>query len=316
MIGDYCDGKIFQKIKLEHPDTIILSLTFNLDGASISNSSKASIWPILIYQNYLPPSMRFMKENILLAGVITTTSKPDLAKLILPFTIEMNQLFREKICLIRDGEIYHFLPLAMFCLCDLPARAEIQQIKYVSGYYACPVCLHSGTAVKSSNGKSSYVRYVKPNETPEIRTHDQAIKDTIACLSSKKSMRGIKGITPLIGLPEFDIIQNVSTDQMHGVFLGIVNDLIDIWLGKKNLKNVKNGFKIAKTEDRTHFNNRIVQLKPYSRISRKPRCSSDHFTRRLSIKTYYGFISDMRYMEYYLKLPLITSTYYLPQRIH
>lgn len=183
----------------------------------------------------------------------------------------MNQLFREKISLIRDGEIYHFLPLAMFCICDLPARSEIQQIKYVSGYYACPVCLHSGTAIKSSTGKSSYVRYVNQNKPPDIRTHEQTIEDTIECLSTEKSVHGIKGITPLISLPEFDIIQNVLSDQMHGVFLGIVNDMIDIWLGKKNLKNVKNGFKIAKTADRILFNNRIVQLKPYSRISRKPR---------------------------------------------
>lgn len=276
IIGDIYDGRVFLKIKSKHPDDIILSLTLNLDGASVSNSSKISIWPILLYQNYLPPSMRFMKQNILLAGVICTKTKPDLSKLILPFTIEMNHLYQEKISLIRNGEIYHFLPLTMFCLCDLPARSEIQQMKYVSGYYACPVCLQTGTSVKSSkNVKSSYVRYVKTDEKPEMRTHIQTVNDTIAYLSSNESVNGIKGITPLIGLPHFDLIDSVSTDHMHGVFLGIMNDMIDIWFGKRSLKNIRRGFKITKSEDRIKFNNKILQLKPYSRITRKPRSLFD-----------------------------------------
>lgn len=64
MMNDVYDGLVFQKIKLSFPHETVLSLTLNLDGASVSNSSKSSIWPILLYQNYLPPKMRFMKENI------------------------------------------------------------------------------------------------------------------------------------------------------------------------------------------------------------------------------------------------------------
>lgn len=270
-IQDIYDGKVFQETKLKYPNIIILPLTFNLDGASVSNSSKTSIWPILIYQNFLPPNIRFMKENILLAGVISTNTKPDLAKLMLPFIIEMNQLFKDKISIIRDGKNHHFLPLVMFCLCDLPARAEVQQIKFVSGYHSCPVCLQRGEAVKTTNGKSSYVRYVKTDEKPEMRTHTQTITYTITHLATKKSVHGIKGITPLIAFPAYDVIRNVSTDQMHGTFLGIMNDLLDIWLGKKCLKNVKNGFKIKTVEDRMKFNRNILQLKPYSEITRKPR---------------------------------------------
>lgn len=158
-IQDVYDGKIFKSIKQNHPESIILSLTFNLDGASVSNSSNSSIWPILLVQNYLPPNIRYLKENVLLAGVITTTkSKPDLSKLILPFSTELNALYSDKITVIRNEKIYQFLPLAMFCLCDLPARADMQQIKNVAGYFACPVCLQKGTSVRGK-GKSKYVRY-------------------------------------------------------------------------------------------------------------------------------------------------------------
>lgn len=275
MIGDLYDGKIYQKIKSENPDVTILSLTFNLDGASVSKSSNASIWPILLYQNYLPPSMRFMKENVLLAGVICTGKiKLDLSKLILPFIVEMNQLFNDQISLIRNGQIHHFLPLVMFCLCDLPARSDVQQIKYVSGYYACPVCIQKGTLVRGK-GNSSYVRYIKTKEKPKMRTHIQFIDDTLQYAKTKKNIHGLKGITPLVALPCFDVVDNVSTDHMHGVFLGVMKDIIDIWYGKKKLKNVQSGFKISKSEDRVKLNKTIVQLKPYSRITRKPRSLFD-----------------------------------------
>lgn len=44
-----------------------------------------------------------------------------------------------------------------------------------------------------------------------------------------------------------------------------------IWLGAKQLKNVTKGFKITKAIDRAKFNKNIMQQKPYSRITRKPR---------------------------------------------
>lgn len=274
VIGDIYDGEIYKQMKSNNPGTTILSLTFNLDGASVSNSSKSSIWPILLYQNYLPPSIRFMKENVLLVGVITTIGKPDLTKFLLPFIIEMNELYSDRISLIQDENIYHFLPFAMYCLCDLPARAELQQLKYISGYFACPICIQKGTSV-SGKGSSKYVRYVKTNETPEMRTHAQTISDISTYLNTAKIVNGVKGITPLIALPSFDIIDNVSTDHMHGVFLGVMSDLIDIWMGKKNLQNIKSGFKIKGSENRAKFNNKIVQLKPHSRITRKPRSLFD-----------------------------------------
>lgn len=274
LVSDIYDGKTYQEVKSKHPNCRILSLTFNLDGASVSNSSKMSIWPILLYQNYLPPGIRFMKKNVLLAGVICSLSKPDLSKFILPFCIEMNQLTNNKITLVRDGEIYNFCPLAMFCLCDLPARAEMQQIKYVSGYFSCPICLQKGTSV-SGKGKSSYVRFVKTVEKPDMRTHKQFIDDTLQYLNTQKSVNGLKGITPLFALPHFSVVDNVSTDHMHGVFLGIVSNMIDIWFGKKVLKNIKPGFKMSHFEDRVKFNTRILQLKPYSRITRKPRSLFD-----------------------------------------
>lgn len=137
------------------------------------------------------------------------------------------------------------------------------------------MCLQKGAPVANKNGKSKYVRYIKTIDKPEMRTHSQTIADTISYLNTSNTVHGMKGISPLIALPCFDLIDNVTTDHMHGVFLGIVNDMLDIWFGKKSLKNIKPGFKINKTEDRKTVNNKILALKPYSRISRKPRSLFD-----------------------------------------
>lgn len=107
--------------------------------------------------------------------------------------------------------------------------------------------------------------------TTEMRTHAQTVSDISTYLNTKEIVNGVKGITPLIAMPSFDAIDNLSTDYMHDVFLGVMSNLIDIWLGKKFLENIQSGFKINGSENRAKFNNKIVQLKPYSRITRKPR---------------------------------------------
>lgn len=70
-------------------------------------------------------------------------------------------------------------------------------------------------------------------------------------------------------LPEFDIIIGVATDYMHNVLLGVVKRLIGIWLG--DLKIVESNFKAISKQNQIQLNNRLVSLKPYSRITQKPR---------------------------------------------
>ena len=45
---------------------------------------------------------------------------------------------------------------------------------------------------------------------------------------------GFKAPSPLLQLPNFDIVRGVVIDAMHCAFLGVVKQLVCLWLNSKN----------------------------------------------------------------------------------
>lgn len=140
-ITDIDDGEVQRELIAQNPDKNILSFTLNIDGGVISEKSAKSLWPVQLYQNYLPPIKRYLTENILLAGLYHDGKKPDPFELLFPLLQDFKQLYNG-VQLIRDGIIYDFLPILLLCSCDLPARASMQNFKQFNGIQACPICLH------------------------------------------------------------------------------------------------------------------------------------------------------------------------------
>lgn len=68
-IRDVHDGIIYQRAKAKYPNSIILPLVGNTDGARIFNSTNKSIWPIQFYQCFLPPNVRYIPENIIVTAI-------------------------------------------------------------------------------------------------------------------------------------------------------------------------------------------------------------------------------------------------------
>lgn len=60
--SDACDGTIQKELSNLFPHRKILSLTLNIDGGQVAEKSTFSLWPVQLYQNYLPPKKRFMLE--------------------------------------------------------------------------------------------------------------------------------------------------------------------------------------------------------------------------------------------------------------
>lgn len=245
----------------------MLSLTLNIDGGLIADKSTHSLWPVQLYQNYIPPEIRFLPENILVAGLYYGDHKPDPYELLYPLLSELRHLFEIEIQLMHNGIQYDFLPILLYCSCDLPARAILQNFKHPTGANACPVCLHPGDHNKEDRMR---IRYKKERTPSNIRTHDGTIKH--AYLDNNNY--GVKGLSCLFALPEFDIIDGFSTDYMHGVFLGALKRLLSLWTGK--LKSTK--FKPLNKKKQEILNNRLTSIKPYSRISYLPRSLEEHAT--------------------------------------
>lgn len=275
-ICDFYDGKIYKKIREQFCEDTILPFNLNIDGGKIFTSSKTSLWPIQLVQLYLPPEIRYLSQHILVVGLYCAPEKPDLAAIIQPFAEEMKNI-SNGIHIYFENKVLHFVPAIMFCTCDLPARAEIQNRKH-SGYNSCHCCEHPGESLKNGLTKKSYVRYLQQSEKSALRSHSSCVAICRDILNGNKPIEsnGYKGISCMILFSNFDLIDGFVTDWMHGSLLGVMKLLLDIWMGKKKLffteEEKKNyHFHPLSVNDKIQLNKRIMSLKPYQRLNHKPR---------------------------------------------
>ena len=89
--------------------SMTISLTFNMDGLPIYNSSKYQFWPILAASESLQPFVVAIYYGI---------SKPILQEYLYPFVTEINNIIRDGIKINN-----HLIRIYIKCfVCDTPAR--------------------------------------------------------------------------------------------------------------------------------------------------------------------------------------------------
>ena len=146
---------IISQLSRESPPVVdTLTLRVNIDGISLSKSSKNELWPILAKIKEIPTS------DVFVVGLYAGPSKP-------PSVGEYLKDFIQDLKLITsEGFDYngkHFnvaLPDAF--ICDAPARAFLKGIKGHTGYSACERCVEHGVYL---NG-----RVVFPDLNEPLRT--------------------------------------------------------------------------------------------------------------------------------------------------
>lgn len=313
VLSDVDDSKIQKNVIEKFSNEKVLSLTLNIDGGLVTEKGGYSLWPIQLYQNYLPPQIRFLPENIVVGGFFYGEHKPNPFELLFPLLEEMCYLFENKIKMLRDEMLYNFLPVLLFCSCDLPARNLVQNFKGPTGKHACPMCLHPGHPNKEDRIR---YRYSKEEEPSSMRKHI----DTIKYSHVQNNDCGIKGLSCLMVLPEFDMIESFATDYMHGVFLGALKRMISIWIGKVKMKSIE--FKPLNRRQQDQINQRLKQLKPNSRITHYPRSLDELATFKAIEYKYLLFfylryalrgILEKKYIEHFELLS--ASIYLLSQRV-
>lgn len=266
-ISDVHDGYICKNIDSANPNTTNLTFVMNTDGARIFKSTTMSLWPVLLYQNFLPPSIRFIPNNILVVALYSGEHKPNMSDFLFPFIKELRQLQESGIIIESVAKDEIFKPFISNCACDLPAKAQVQQIMQYNGRSSCGYCLHPGVLVINQKGKKEY-RYIKRNQPEILRTHKQFIITVKKVIERGKGcINGIKGLSPLIGLKEFDSVHGFSIDYMHCIVIGVTAKLYYLWT---KTKNTKQPFYLDKNK-REILNKRIMSIKPPAWISRKPR---------------------------------------------
>lgn len=256
-LKDVHSGEILMKVNLKGQNT--LSLMINTDGASLQKSNKASFLPLQIICNFLPPSLRYRKENIIVAAFSYAHTKTDMCEFFKPFAEEMAEL-STKGFLMNDE---YFQPIVTHAVFDLPARASFQRIKQYNGYYACGYCLHPGEAT------SVGTRYTYRAEKIEMRTHEGMIKALNNVNRHRNDVNftdnGVYGISPAIAFEHFDLVDSMGIDYMHCVTIGVMKKFFDFWWNTPD-----HGSYLCK-EKKHLLNKRICAIKPCRYVSRLPR---------------------------------------------
>lgn len=263
--ADFDCGTEFSKIKKEFGSTIPLPYKLNTDGISVRKSNRKSLWPILLVQNYLPPSVRYWRKNLILAALYYGDGKPDMNELFLPLAKEMKELQVKKIEFSVENVRVELQPFILSCCVDLPAKAALQKFVQYNGYHACSFCHHPGVSIANPNvNKQSFVRYINGQES-RLRSHGETL---ISMSSSAQSPGdGVKALSCMVAFSYFDIINSFDLDYMHNCLLGVGLLLIKLWT---NPKNKKKQFYISPSNI-NELNSRIRSIKPCAFIHRRPR---------------------------------------------
>lgn len=226
---DAHDGKILKNLLKEYSDSNvnILSLCLNTDGANKHKSNVLSLWPIQLTQNYLPPNIRFLPNNLIVAGLYYNKTKPNCRQYFLPLINELKSLKERNISIDIENENYIFKPVITHSSFDLPAKSLIQESKQYGGYDGCSFCDIPGELIeikksnktgksikKSMNAKNKktntknkrnideeeksnkFVRYVERDEPYNLRDEAKTLETmlAVATSSNKIPVDGIKGM--------------------------------------------------------------------------------------------------------------------------
>lgn len=257
-IEDVRDGDLLKQILAKNGNGNILTFTFNTDGVKYEKSNAKSIWPLQLICNFLPPSIRFNLNNIIIAGLFWGEKKPNVLQFFRPFSEEAEKME-------LDGFIINGVSFKVFFThgtFDLPAKAQMLNMKQFNGYYSCGYCHHPGTTVNKQ------AKYTNIEPSAESRTHEE-IAEIMETIKFKENMciQGIKGLSPLASFRNFDLVHSLCIDYMHNVLIGVVATLLDLWLSPSSHEKPY----YISPKNKPGLDKLILKLKLCQSISRKPR---------------------------------------------
>uniref|UniRef100_A0A3B5BEV4 Uncharacterized LOC103368185 n=1 Tax=Stegastes partitus TaxID=144197 RepID=A0A3B5BEV4_9TELE len=247
-----------------------ITLSFNCEGSPVFSSSKFSVWPILCTINELPYAERC--KNVLLHTLWFGRGKPQVQSFFTPFIYEVQKLSEAGFCW-RDetGFERHTRVTARVCVCDAVTRAMLQNFKPFNRVFGCGFCYHKGEMVQKG---STYTRvYPIQMDGCDLRHMVETVQiaEFVMENDDDEDQMGVKGPSPLILLPSFDIIQGFIPDYMHCVCLGVTRQFVNLWFDPLYANK---GFHLTRRH-LANLDKAICEIQPPDEIRQSPRCLSE-----------------------------------------
>ncbi|OXA39279.1 hypothetical protein Fcan01_25885 [Folsomia candida] len=232
-IRDIMDGSSYKKLGLANFD---ITCCFNSDGISVFNSSRFSIWPILLSINELPYQLR--RKHTLLIGLWFGDKKPNFDVFLQPFLDQSKDLATHGISWTFDGKSIKSNVYFPMVAADSPARCQLQGINQYNGEFSCPWCLIKGETYWIDERRHKWIfpteKVHQSRAQENFTSHLRELRDLLHNGNNVTNVFGIKAPSKLILLPKFNIVDGFVFDYMHTCLLGVVRTLTCAWLDSKN----------------------------------------------------------------------------------
>lgn len=239
-----------------------ITLLWNVDGAPVFSSSKRSIWPLQASVNEIYPTC---KDNMLLIGLWFGKQKPKSHTFLKPFVDELQNLGSTGMQFVNVvGDVIECKVFALCCSTDACARPVVRNTTQFNGRFGCDWCLAEGQVIKRGDGNSRI--YLPPEDALPLRTEAGFANDALQS-NADNPVNGIKGVSPLLFLPLFNIVSGFVPDYLHCVLLGIVRMFAGLWFDSAN--HDKPWY--VKQSGVTQISQKLLTLRPPSDVSRLPR---------------------------------------------
>lgn len=206
--ADITDGEFHrqQRAKLGC-GTYDLTVSMNADGSPVFKSANNSIWPVQLTLNELPPHLRW--RAVVLPLLWYGAKHPNMTLLLQAFATQMDGLAQEGITWNAGGITVNSKVYCISSVADAPARAAMQNVMQYNGYFGCSWCLHPGVCIKGC------IKYPVSIGAMDDRTEHGMVADMAEAAETKRTVRGVKGPSPLLNVPGFNIVLSFSPDYMH-----------------------------------------------------------------------------------------------------
>lgn len=294
-IEDVYDGELYQELIQQGflMDKNNISLMWNTDGIPVFRSSKFSIWPLYFRINELSPKKRGLKDNMILAGLWFGQTKPNMNTYLQPFHSCVVKLETDglEVCSPDVDGLFVMKACLLNAVCDKPAKCICQNFVQFNGNCGCPKCRQTGQSCSAGKGFVRAYPFNKDNPAGPKRTKEGTQERAHSAITQGEPVEGVKGPWFLY-FTYFDIIRGFCIDWMHGVLLGVVRMLLNLWFCPSNhakLWYCGNEVKLA--------DQRLLQICPPRSVSRKPRSIEKHRS--------YWKASEYRSWLFYYLLPVM-----------
>lgn len=200
----------------------------------------------------------------MLAGLWFGPTEPQMHVFLKPFVDQAKVLATKGVSWRKDGNVFISKVVGVCCCVDSKARPTMQNSTQFNGYVGCGFCLYPGTLVNRQ------VKYTVTDSDYPDRDAESMLNDMEEALILQKSVRGIKGPSPLINMPCFDIVWGFVPDYMHAVLLGVARQHAALLL-----ESADEPYYIGDPSTLRVLNERLQNIKPPHLITRLPRAISD-----------------------------------------